>query len=94
MRKNGTLEDAFFSAFEGIPKGLSKGTPKVVPWDLYKVVQESAFEVEIKGAFEMTVEMLMLVHLIVRKSVWNDSIKRWTSGALYVTLETTIKISL
>ena len=31
MRKNGTLEDAFFSAFEGIPKGLSKGTPKVVP---------------------------------------------------------------
>lgn len=60
--------------------GLSEDTPKNVPQDLYKDAQEVAFEVEMKGALEVTTElylkMLMVVHLLVRKSAPYNSTKR------------------
>lgn len=60
--------------------GLSEDTPKNVPQDLYKDAQEVAFEVEMKGALEVTTElylkMLMVVHLLRRKSAPYNSTKR------------------
>lgn len=60
--------------------GLSEDTPKNVPQDLYKDAQEVAFEVEMKGALEVTTElylkMLMVVHLLGRKSAPYNSTKR------------------
>ena len=53
------------SAVEGAPDGSSRGTP--------------TFEVEIKGALEVTtklhVKMHMMVYWLVQKSTQNDSIK-------------------
>lgn len=60
--------------------GLSEDTPKNVPQDLYKDAQEVAFEVEMKGALEVTTElylkMLMVVHLLGRKIAPYNSTKR------------------
>lgn len=60
--------------------GLFEDTPKNVPQDLYKDAQEVAFEVEMKGALEVTTElylkMLMVVHLLGRKSAPYNSTKR------------------
>ena len=45
--------------------------------NLYKDSQEGTFEVEIKGAFDVTIElhlkMHMVVHLLVNMSAQNDS---------------------
>ena len=53
---------------------------------------------EIKGAFEVTIElhlkMHMMVHLLVQKSSQNSSIKGDLEKAFYVALESAPKISL
>ena len=65
---------------------------------LYKDAQEGAFEAEIKGALEVTIEfhlkMPMVVHLFGHRSTKNDSINGEIEGALYVTLERKRTISL
>ena len=47
-------------------------------------MQEGAFEVKIKGALEVTIELYlkmdMVVHVLGHKSAQNDSIKRWNWG--------------
>ena len=62
------LQYEHVSAVEGAPDGSSQGTP--------------AFEVDIKGALEVTIEfhlkMHMVVHLLVQKSSQNNSIKNGT----------------
>ena len=59
------FEQEHASAVEGAPDGSSEGTP--------------TFDVEIKGALEVTVEfhlkMYMVVHIFVQNNVQNDSIK-------------------
>ena len=72
------------SAVEGAPDGSSKDTPK--------------FEVEIKGALEVTTELHLKMHmvmgLLVQKSSQNNSIKGGLAEALHVALEGAPKISL
>ena len=57
----------------------------------------STFEVEIKGAFEVTIEfhlkMHMVVHILVQKSSKQFN-KWWIKEALYIALDVTPKISL
>ena len=59
------FEQEHANAVEGAPDGSSEGTP--------------TFDVEIKGALEVTVafhlKMYMVVHIFVQKNVENDSIK-------------------
>ena len=43
------LEGALVSATKDALEGRSEGTPKTVLRDLYKDVQESSFELELKG---------------------------------------------
>ena len=78
------LKYEHISAVEGAPDGSSEGTP--------------TFEVEIKGAFEVTIELHlkihMVVYLLVQKSPRNNSIKGELEEALYVVLEVAPKISL
>ena len=78
------LKYEHISAVEGAPDGSSEGTP--------------IYEIEIKGALEVTVDlhlkMQMVVHLLVQKSAQNGSIKDELEEALYVALENTPKISL
>ena len=73
---------AFGSGIENATEGSSEGTPKVVIWDLYKDAQEGAFEVQIKRAFRVRIElrlkMHMVIHLSGHKSAQNDSVKKWT----------------
>ena len=68
------------SAVEGVPDGSSEGTP--------------TFELEIKGALEVTIElhlkMQMVLHLLVQNSSQNNS----TKGELEVVLEGAPEISL
>ena len=56
------------------------------------------FEVEIKGALEITIELRlkihMVVHLLVQKSSQNNSIKGEFEETLHVALEGAPKISL
>ena len=51
----------------------------------------STFEVEIKGALQVTTElhlkMYMVMRLLVQKSAQNDSLKDELDKALYVTLK-------
>ena len=47
---DGALEGAPVSATKDVLEGRSEGAPKTVLRDLYKDVQESSFEVELKGA--------------------------------------------
>ena len=72
------------TAVEGAPDGSSENTP--------------TFEVEIKGALEVTIELHLkmhkVVHLLVQKSSQNNSIKGELEEALYVALEGAPKISL
>ena len=72
------------SAVKGAPEVSSQRTP--------------TFEVEIKGASEVRIElhlkMYMVVHLLVQKSSQNNSIKGELEETLYVTLEGVPKISL
>ena len=44
------LEGALVSATEDALEGRFEGAPKIVLSDLYKDVQESSFQVELKGA--------------------------------------------
>ena len=78
------LKHEHVSAVEGAPDGSSEGTP--------------TFEVEIKGALEVTTElrlkMHMVEHLIMQKSLQNNAIKGELEEALYVALEVVPKISL
>ena len=72
------------SAVGGGSDGLSEVTPK--------------FEVEIKGALEVTIElhlkMHMVVHFLLQKSARNNSIKDKLEEALSVVHECAPKISL
>ena len=69
------------SAFESAPDGLSEDT--------------LTFEVEIKGAIKVAIElhlkMLMVVHLLVQKCSQNSSIKGEHEEAFYFALEGTPK---
>ena len=60
--------------------------------------KQPTFEVEIKGALEITIELRlkthMVVHLLVQKSSQNNSIKGEFEDTLYVALEGAPKISL
>ena len=60
--------------------------------------KQPTFEVEIKGALEITTELRlkihMVVHLLVQKSSQNNSIKGEFEETLYVALEGAPKISL
>ena len=47
---DGALEGALVSATEDALEGRSECAPKTVLRDLYKDVQESSFDVELKGA--------------------------------------------
>ena len=47
---DGALEGWLVSAIEDALEGRSEGAPKTALQDLYKDVQESSFEVELKGA--------------------------------------------
>ena len=73
---NGALESASVGAIED----TTEGSPASVLRDLYKDAQESAFEVEIKDGFQVTIKlqlkMHMVVHLLVHKSAQNDPIKK------------------
>ena len=62
---DGALQCAFAIAIEDATEVLSEGTPKGVPWDLYKDAQERAFEVEVKGAFEVTIEVHLKIRMVV-----------------------------
>ena len=76
------FEGAFVSATEDPTEGSSERPPRGVLWDRYKDVQEIAFEFEIKGALEVTIElhlnMRILVHFLGHRNAQNDSIKSWT----------------
>ena len=77
------LKYELVSAVEGAPDGSSQ----IIP----------TFEVEIKGALEITIELNlkkhMVVHLLVQKSSQNNSIKGEVEEALYGALEGAPKIS-
>ena len=72
------------TAVEGAPDGSFENTP--------------TFEVEIKRALEVTIELHLkmdkVVHLLVQKSSQNNSIKGELEETLYVALEGAPKISL
>ena len=79
-----TIKYEHLCAVEGAPDGSSEGTP--------------TFAVEIKGAFEVTIELHLKIHMVVRllveKSSQNNSIKCILEEALYVAREGAPKISL
>ena len=79
-----TLKYEHVSAAEGAPDGSSEETP--------------IFEVEIKGALEVTIEfhlkIYMVVRLLVQMSSQNNSIKGILEETLYVALEGAPKILL
>ena len=76
---DGALEGVFVTAIEDATESSSESTPKGVLQDLYKDTQEGAFEVETKGALEVTVELYLKMHIVVqllgRKNTQDDSIK-------------------
>ena len=67
--------------------------PKAVPWDLSIDAQEGAFEIKIKGALEVTIElhlkMCTVVDLSEHRSAQNYSIKKWTCGGIQCCIEHT-----
>ena len=70
------------SAVKGTPDGSFEGTP--------------TFNIEIKGALEVTIELHwkvhMIVDLLVQKRAQNDSTKGEFEDALYAALESAPKI--
>ena len=62
---DGALEGAFVSAIEDANEGSSEGSPKVVPGDLYTGAEEGAFEVEITGALEVTIDLHLKMRMVV-----------------------------
>ena len=58
--------DPLYRAIKGASEGILEGAPQDALSDLHKDVQDSAFEIALKGEIEAAFELLLWLHLFMQ----------------------------